>query len=92
MAVIWHDERITPERMIKILEDQRRHWLETANSFDRLKTYLTGTFSLQDADGNASACRARATQLQVLIDQYRQQHQLEDPTSSREEPRPPYLQ
>jgi hypothetical protein len=92
MAVIWHDERITPERMLQILEEQRRHWLETANAFDRLKTYLTGTFSLQDADGNASSCRVRADQLQVVIDQLRAQHQLDDPNTRKEEPRQPYLQ
>jgi hypothetical protein len=92
MSVIWHDERFTPERMLKVLEEQQRHWLETAASFDRLKTYLSGTFSLQDAEGNAHACRVRAEQLQPMIDQLRQQADLPAPALPKEEPRQPYLQ
>ena len=92
MAVIWNDERMTPQRMIKVLEDQRRQWLETAIAFDRLKTYLTGTFSLQDAEGNSHACRVRAEQLQVMIEQLKLQCQMEEPAATeKEEPRQPYL-
>jgi hypothetical protein len=92
MAVIWNDERMTPERMMKVLEDQRRQWLETAIAFDRLKTYLTGTFSLQDAEGNAHACRVRADQLQVMIEQLKQECKQDPITADKEEPRQPYLQ
>jgi hypothetical protein len=92
MAVIWNDERITPERMMKVLQDQQRQWLETAIAFDRLKTYLTGTFSLQDAEENARACRVRSEQLQVMIDQLKLQCQIEPSTAEKEEPRQPYLQ
>jgi hypothetical protein len=92
MAVIWHDETITPERMLAILEDQQRQWIETAAAFDRLKTYLTGTFSLQDADGNSHACRVRAEQLQALIEQLQQQCQIDPAAHVKEEARPPYLQ
>lgn len=92
MAVIWNDERMTPERMMKVLEDQRRQWLETAIAFDRLKTYLSGTFSLQDAEGNAHACRVRAEQLQVLIEQLKLQCEKEPASTDKEEPRQPYLQ
>jgi len=92
MAVIWHDERMTPERMLKVLIDQQRQWRETADAFERLKSYLTGTFSLQDAEGNAQACRQRAEQLQVMIDQLRLQCHIDPATQTREEARPPYLQ
>jgi hypothetical protein len=92
MAVIWHDERMTPERMLKVLQDQQRQWLETAVAFDRLKTYLTGTFSLQDAEGNAHACRVRADQLQVMIEQLQRQCQADPAATTKEEPRQPYLQ
>jgi hypothetical protein len=91
MAVIWNDERMTPERMLKVLEDQRRQWLETAVAFDRLKTYLSGTFSLQDAEGNAHACRVRAEQLQLMIERLKLQCQVDPSTIDREEPRQPYL-
>ena len=92
MAVIWHDERMTPERMLKVLIDQQRQWRETADAFDRLKSYLTGTFSLQDAEGNAHACRQRAEQLELMIQQLRQQCQLPPEGLQREQIRPPYLQ
>ena len=92
MAVIWHDERMTPERMLKVLIDQQQQWKETAEAFERLKSYLTGTFSLQDAEGNALACRQRAEQLQAMIDQLRQQCEIDAATMTREERRPPYLQ
>ncbi len=92
MAVIWHDERMTPERMLKVLIDQQQQWRETADAFERLKSYLTGTFSLQDAEGNVHACRQRAEQLQVMIDQLRQQCQVDPAELIKEEQRPPYLQ
>lgn len=76
MALIWNDERLTPERLIKLLEDQRKHWLETAASFERLKTYLSGTFSLQDAEGSAHNCRARAEGLERTIKQLRDQYDI----------------
>src|SRR4051812_35798194 len=92
MAVIWHDERMTPERMIALLQEQRREWIETAAAFDRLKTYLTGTFSLQDAEGNSRACRVRAEQLQAMIQEMEQQCQIDAPALLKEEARQPYLQ
>jgi len=67
MAIIWNDDRVTPERMLSILKKEREHWLETAAAFDRLKTYLTGTFSLQDADQRARNCRTRAEALDRLV-------------------------
>lgn len=92
MAVIWHDERMTPERMLKVLIDQKRQWNETAEAFERLKSYLTGTFSLQDAEGNVHACRQRAEQLQVMIDQLQIQCSIDSASLEKEERRPPYLQ
>ena len=83
---------MTPERMLRVLEEQRRHWVETAAAFERLKTYLTGTFSLQDAEGNAQACQVRAEQLQQMIQQLQLQCQLEPPAEAKEAPRQPYLQ
>ena len=77
MALIWNDERLTPERLIRLLEDQRKHWLETAQSFERLKTYLSGTFSLQDAEGSADMCRARAATLERTIKQLREQYNID---------------
>ena len=67
MAIIWNDDRMTPERMVSILKKEREHWLETATAFDRLKTYLNGTFALQDADQRARNCRTRAEALDKLI-------------------------
>ena len=67
MAIIWNDDRLTPERMLAILKKEREHWLETAAAFDRLKTYLTGTFSLQDAEQRARNCRTRAEALDRLV-------------------------
>ena len=67
MAIIWNDERLTPERMVGILKKEREHWLETAAAFERLKTYLNGTFALQDAEQRARNCRDRADALGRLI-------------------------
>lgn len=67
MAILWNDERLTPERMVSILKKERDHWIETAAAFERLKTYLTGTFSLQDAEQRARNCRTRAEALDKLI-------------------------
>lgn len=86
MAVIWNDERLTPERMIQLLEDQRKHWLATAESFERLKTYLTGTFSLQDAEGSAQSCRVRAAALERTIKQLREQYEMPPMTPPADPP------
>lgn len=67
MAIIWNDDRLTPERMLGILKKEREHWIETAEAFDRLKTYLTSTFALQDAEQRARNSRARAEALEQLI-------------------------
>jgi hypothetical protein len=67
MAIIWNDDRISPERLLAVLKKEREHWLETADAFERLKTYLTGTFSLQDAEQRARSCRQRAEALGDLI-------------------------
>jgi hypothetical protein len=86
MAVIWNDDSMTPERLIKVLEEQRRHWLETATSFERLKTYLSGTFSLQDAEGNARACRVRAEALERTIQQLRAEYRIQPPVPPQDAP------
>jgi hypothetical protein len=86
MAVIWNDERLTPERVIELLDEQRRYWLETADSFERLKTYLSGTFSLQDAEKNAITCRERATALEGRIRQLREQCQIIPPMPPQDSP------
>lgn len=83
---------MTPERMLKVLLEQQRQWRETAEAFERLKSYLTGTFSLQDAEGNAQACRHRAEELQGMIDQLRIQCAIDPASMTKEEWRPPYLQ
>ena len=67
MAIIWNDERLTPERMLGILRKEREHWLETAAAFERLKTYLNGTFALEDAEQRARNCRTRSEALDRLI-------------------------
>jgi hypothetical protein len=67
MAIIWNDERMTPERMLAVLKREREHWLETAEAFERLSTYLNSTFALQDAEQRVRNCRARAEALGALI-------------------------
>lgn len=86
MAVIWNDERLTPERVIELLEEQRKYWLETADTFERLKTYLSGTFSLQDAENSARTCCARATALEQRIQQLREQCQIVPPIPPHDSP------
>jgi hypothetical protein len=86
MAVIWNDERMSPERVIELLEEQRKYWLETADAFDRLKTYLSGTFSLQDAENSARTCRQRAKALEAQVQQLREQSQIIPPTPPHDTP------
>ncbi len=84
MAIIWNDDRLTPERMLAVLKKEREHWLETADAFERLKTYLTGTFALQDAEQRARNCRVRAEALDQLIKTL-----TEEVKSSKFVPKPP---
>ena len=73
MAILWNDERLTPERMLNLLKKEREHWIETAASFERLKTYLSSTFALEDAEQRARNCRSRADALGRLIDTIEEQ-------------------
>jgi len=84
MAIIWNDDRLTPERMLGVLKKEREHWLETAEAFERLKTYLTGTFALQDAEQRARNCRVRAEALEQLINTL-----TEEVKSTKFVPKPP---
>ena len=78
MAIIWNDERLTPQRMLTIMRKEREHWLETAEAFERLKTYLTGTFALQDAEQRARNCRTRAEALGRLVDTLEEQIKIDN--------------
>jgi hypothetical protein len=91
MAILWNDERLGPERMLKILTREREQWLETAADFDRLKTYLTGTFSLQDADQRAQNCRLRANALLNLIQTLEEQIKADGFVPSKREPAGKYV-
>jgi hypothetical protein len=86
MAVIWNDERLTPERVIELLEEQQKYWLETADSFERLKSYLSGTLSMQDAENSAATCRERARALEGRIRQMRDQCQIIPPLPPHDSP------
>jgi hypothetical protein len=90
MAVLWTDERLTPERMLRLLEEEHDRWIETAAAFERLKPYISGTFSLEDANSSTQNCRARAAYLEKLIKELRAQTQ--PPIPPPAEPAQPVIQ
>jgi len=76
MAVLWHDEKLNPETVAKMFDDERRAWLETAEFLDRMKNSLISGGVALAATEQAMQCRARAEALKHVVVRICEQHQL----------------
>jgi hypothetical protein len=76
MGVLWQSDKLDPESIVKILERERRAWLETANAFERLKPSLVSGTATQDVVNHIHSCRARAEALKKLVARFCEQFSL----------------
>ena len=83
MAVLWHDEKLNPETVAKMFDDERRAWLETAEFLDRMKNSLISGGVALAATEQAMQCRARAEALKHVVVRICEQHQLPGPRKER---------
>ena len=76
MAVLWQDDKLDAESIVRILEAERKAWLDMADSIERLKPSLvTGGVALV-ANDHVHSCRARAEALKRLVSRLCEQYNL----------------
>jgi len=76
MAILWHDDRIDPESIVRLFEAERKAWLDMADAIERLKPSLvSGGVALQ-ASEQVHNCRARAEALKRLVSRLCEQYHL----------------
>jgi len=67
MAIVWQDEKLDPESIVRIFERERKAWLETAEAIEKLKPSLVSGGVAIQATNMVHDCRARAEALKRLI-------------------------
>jgi len=67
MAIVWQDEKLDPESIVRLFELERKAWLEMADSVERLKPSLVSGGVALEATNHVHACRARAEALKRLV-------------------------
>jgi len=78
MAVLWQDDKLDPESIVRMFEAERKAWMEMADAIERLKPSLvSGGVALQ-ATEHIHSCRARAEALKRLVTRLCEQYHLPD--------------
>jgi hypothetical protein len=67
MSVLWQDEKLDPESIVRIFERERKAWLEMADEIEKLKPSLVSGGVAIRATNSIHDCRARAEALKRLI-------------------------
>jgi hypothetical protein len=67
MAVLWQDDKLNPETIVKLFERERKAWLEMAESLEAMKPSLVSGSAVALASNNILECRARAEALKRLV-------------------------
>jgi hypothetical protein len=67
MAVLWQDDKLNPETIVKLFERERHAWLEMADSVEQMKPSLVSGGAVAIATTHVHDCRARAEALKKLI-------------------------
>ncbi|MGZ4789198.1 MAG: hypothetical protein ACXVZX_11830 [Terriglobales bacterium] len=76
MAILWHDDKLDAESIVRLLEAERKAWLEMADSIERLKpSLITGGVAMVATD-HVHSCRARAEALKRLVSRLCEQYSL----------------
>jgi hypothetical protein len=79
MAVLWQDDKIDPENIVRLFEGEKKAWLDMADAIERLKPSLvSGGVALQ-ATEHIHSCRARAEAIKRLISRLCEQYKLPRP-------------
>lgn len=67
MAVLWQDEKLDPEAIVKLFERERRAWLDMAEFLEKMKPSLVSGGTSLLATNHIHDCRARAEALKRLV-------------------------
>lgn len=81
MAVLWQDEKLDPETIVKLFERERKAWLDMATELERLKPSLVSGGVVLQVTNSIHDCRARAEALRRLVARLCEQHHLPDITT-----------
>ena len=78
MAILWHDEKLDPEAIVRMFEQERHAWLEMAEYIEKLKPSLVSGGVVSEATSHVHTCRARAEALKRLVARLCEQYKLPD--------------
>jgi hypothetical protein len=67
MAVLWQDDKLNPETIVKLFEREQHAWLEMAAHIEQLKPSLVSGGAVAVANTHVHDCRARAEALKKLV-------------------------
>ncbi len=76
MSVLWQDDKLDPEAIIRLFESERHAWLEMAESIEKLKPSLVSGGVVSQAMDHVHTCRARAEALKRLVARLCEQYKL----------------
>ncbi len=76
MAILWQDDKLDPESIVRILERERKAWLEMADAIDKLKPLIISALVSSQVTNYVHDCRARAEALKRLISRMCEQYGL----------------
>ena len=76
MSVLWQDDKLDAESIVRLFEAERKAWLDMAEAIEKLKPSLvTGGVAMVAAD-HVHGCRARAEALKRLVSRLCEQYRL----------------
>ena len=84
MAVLWQDEKLDPETIVRMFERERKAWLEMADAIERMKPSLVSGGVAIQATNNIHDCRARAEALKKLVVRLCEQFNLPEAIAGRD--------
>jgi hypothetical protein len=67
MAILWQDDKINPEIIIKLFEREQKAWLEMAEAIEQMKASMVTGGAVNSASAHVLECRARAESLKRLV-------------------------
>ena len=76
MAILWQDDKLDPESIVRMFDRERKAWLEMATSLEKLKPSLVSGGVALEANNHIHDCRARAEALKRLVSRLCEQYNL----------------
>jgi hypothetical protein len=76
MSVLWQDDKLDPESIVRLFEAERKAWLDAAEAIEKLKPSLVSGGVALFATEQVHTCRARAEAIKRLVSRLCEQYKL----------------